>query len=166
MRYIGTKYNEFKLRETTVEDTPLILHFIKSIAEYEKMSDDVVATEETLRKSIFEDNRAKVLIAEVHGKAIGFALYFFNFSTFVGKAGLYLEDIFIEPKYRGKGYGKEIFVVLAKIAKENSCERMEWVCLNWNEPSIKFYKSFGSIPMDEWTTYRLVGDKITDLANS
>ncbi|MGG7178689.1 N-acetyltransferase family protein [Clostridium paraputrificum] len=166
MRYISTKYDEFKLRETTAQDTSLILSFIKGIAEYEKMGDEVVATEETLRKSIFQDNRAKVLIAEVYGKPIGFALYFFNFSTFIGKAGLYLEDIFIQPEYRGKGYGKEIFIVLAKIAEENSCERMEWVCLDWNKPSIKFYKSFGSIPMDEWTTYRLVGDKIKNLANS
>lgn len=166
MRYIDTKFEEFKLRETTIEDTGLILSFIKAIAEYEKMSNDVVATEETLRKSIFEDNRAKVLIAEENGEPIGFALYFFNFSTFIGKAGLYLEDIFLLPQCRGKGYGKEVFKVLAKIAVENSCERMEWVCLNWNTPSIEFYKSFGSFGMDDWTTYRLAGDKINDLANS
>ena len=166
MKYIDTKYDEFELRETTVEDTALILSFIKGIAEYEKMSNEVVATEEVLRKSIFEDNRAKVLIAEENGYPIGFALFFFNFSTFIGKAGLYLEDIFILPEYRGKGYGKEIFKVLAKIAVENSCERMEWVCLNWNEPSIKFYKGFGSVGMEEWTTYRLAGNKIEELANS
>ena len=166
MGYISTKYDEFKIRTTTVEDVSLIFSFIKGIAEYEKMLDEVVATEETLKKSIFEDNRAKVLIGEVNGEAIGFALYFFNFSTFIGKAGLYLEDIFILPEYRGKGYGKEIFRVLAKIAEENSCERIEWVCLNWNKPSIDFYKSFGSISMDDWKTYRLAGDNIKKLANS
>ena len=163
MKYIDTKYDEFKLRETTVEDTALILSFIKGIAEYEKMSNEVVATEEVLRKSIFEDNRAKVLIAEENGHPIGFALFFFNFSTFIGKAGLYLEDIFILPKYRGKGYGKEIFKVLAKIAVENSCERMEWVCLNWNEPSKKFYTGLGAIPMDEWTTFRLTEEYVREL---
>lgn len=164
MRYIDTKYDEFKLRETNVEDTSLILSFIKQIAEYEKLSNAVVATEEVLRKSIFEDKRAEVLIAEINGVAIGFALYFYNFSTFIGKAGLYLEDIYIKPEYRGKGYGKEIFKVLAKIAVDNCCERMEWVCLNWNSPSIKFYKGFGSIAMDDWTTYRLEGKRIKELA--
>ena len=160
MRYLSTNIENLKLRETTKDDVGLILNFIKAIAEYEKMSDDVVATEETLRESIFEEKRAEVLILEYDGKPIGYSLYFFNYSTFNGRAGLYLEDIFIYPEYRGRGFGKEVFKILAKIAKENKCMRMEWCCLKWNTPSIEFYKSMGAIGMDEWTTYRLTEKEI------
>lgn len=165
MKYIDTKYDEFKFRKTTVKDVPLILLFIMEIAEYEKMVDQVIATEDVLKKSIFEDNRAEVLIAEVNGEAIGYVLYCFNFSTFVGRGGLYLEDIYFRPEFRGRGYGREAFSILANIAIEKDCGRMEWVCLNWNEPSIQFYKGLGAISMDEWTTYRLDRDKIKELAS-
>lgn len=163
MEYISTRYDEFKFRKATIKDVSLILSFIKEIAEYEKMSDEVIATEETLKKSIFEDRRAEVLIAEVNGEEIGYVLYCFNFSTFVGRGGLYLEDIYFRAEYRGRGYGKEAFNVLANIAIERDCGRMEWVCLKWNKPSIKFYKSLGAISMDEWSTYRLTRDKIEEL---
>lgn len=117
-----------------------------------------------MKKSIFENNRAEVLIGELEGKVIGYVSYFYNFSTFVGREGLYLEDIFIKPEFRGKGIGKELFKVLGKLAKENGCKRMEWTCLNWNKPSINFYKSLGAIAMDEWTTYRLRESEIDNLS--
>ncbi|ATD55673.1 GNAT family N-acetyltransferase [Clostridium chauvoei] len=164
MKYYKTNIENLKLRETTIEDIPLILSLIKEIAEYEKMSHEVIATEETLKKSIFENNRAEVLIGELEGKVIGYVSYFYNFSTFVGREGLYLEDIFIKPEFRGKGIGKELFKVLGKLAKENGCKRMEWTCLNWNKPSINFYKSLGAIAMDEWTTYRLRESEIDNLS--
>lgn len=142
------------------DDTELILSFIKNLAEYEKMSDDVVADTATLEKEIFDDKKAEVLFAEVDGKEIGFALFFHNFSTFVGRSGLYLEDIYILPEYRGKGYGKAMLKKLASIAAERNCGRMEWCCLDWNKPSIDFYLSLGAKPMSEWTTYRLSGDEL------
>lgn len=142
------------------DDTELILSFIKNLAEYEKMSDDVVADTATLEKEIFDDKKAEVLFAEVDGKEIGFALFFHNFSTFVGRSGLYLEDIYILPEYRGKGYGKAMLKKLASIAAERNCGRMEWCCLDWNKPSIDFYLSLGAKPMSEWTIYRLSGDEL------
>ncbi|MDY2956105.1 MAG: GNAT family N-acetyltransferase [Lachnospiraceae bacterium] len=142
------------------DDTELILSFIKNLAEYEKMSDDVVADTATLEKEIFDDKKAEVLFAEVDGKEIGFALFFHNFSTFVGRSGLYLEDIYFLPEYRGKGYGKAMLKKLASIAAERNCGRMEWCCLDWNKPSIDFYLSLGAKPMSEWTIYRLSGDEL------
>ena len=142
------------------DDTELILSFIKNLAEYEKMSDDVVADTATLEKEIFDDKKAEVLFAEVDGKEIGFALFFHNFSTFVGRSGLYLEDIYILPEYRGKGYGKAMLKKLASIATARNCGRMEWCCLDWNKPSIDFYLSLGAKPMSEWTIYRLSGDEL------
>lgn len=142
------------------DDTELILSFIKNLAEYEKMSDDVVADTATLEKEIFDDKKAEVLFAEVDGKEIGFALFFHNFSTFVGRSGLYLEDIYILPEYRGKGYGKAMLKKLASIAAERNCGRMEWCCLDWNKPSIDFYLSLGAKPMSGWTIYRLSGDEL------
>ena len=142
------------------EDTELIFSFIKNLAEYEKMSDDVVADTATLEKEIFDDKKAEVLFAEVDGKEIGFALFFHNFSTFVGRSGLYLEDIYILPEYRGKGYGKAMLKKLASIAAARNCGRMEWCCLDWNKPSIDFYLSLGAKPMSEWTIYRLSGDEL------
>ncbi|KUY31681.1 GNAT family N-acetyltransferase [Elizabethkingia ursingii] len=158
--------NNFLIRKATEEDTPVIFSLIKQLAEYEKLSDAVITSEEELRHNIFHEGLSKVLIAEENNVPIGFALYFYNFSTFVGKAGLYLEDLFVEPTHRGKGYGKKFLVALAQIAKEKNCGRMEWSVLNWNKPSIEFYESLEAIPMNEWTIYRLTQDKIDILANS
>ena len=156
----------FTIRFAEKEDVGVILDCIKGLAEYEKMLDQVTATEEILRLWLFEKKSAEVLIGELDGKAIGFALFFHNFSTFLGKAGLYLEDIFIFPEYRNRGYGKKFFSKLAQIAKERGCGRMEWSCLDWNEPSIEFYKSLGAVSMDGWTTYRLTEDKIEKIADN
>lgn len=164
MRYYDTNIENVKLRETKEEDVALIFSFIKELAEYEKMTSDVIATEETIRESVFNNNRAEAVIIELDEKPIGFALYFYNFSTFIGRYGLYLEDLFIRKEYRGRGIGREVFKFLAKRALEQGCKRMEWACLDWNEPSIKFYKSLGAIPMDEWTVYRLTEDKIRQVA--
>ncbi|OPC31334.1 GNAT family acetyltransferase [Elizabethkingia meningoseptica] len=156
----------FSIRKATEADTPVIFSLINQLAEYEKLSDAVITSEEELRENIFHKGHAEVLIAEDHNVPVGFALYFYNFSTFVGRPGLYLEDLFVEPEQRGKGYGKKLFIELAKIAQEKNCGRMEWSVLNWNQPSIDFYKSLDAIPMDEWTVYRLTQDRIEVLANS
>ncbi len=145
----------FTIRQAKEADTELIFSLIRKLAVYEKMEDAVITSAEELREQLFVKENAQVLIAEEAGTAIGFALYFFNFSTFVGRAGLYLEDLYLEPEYRGKGYGKQLFVQLATLAKEKNCGRMEWSVLNWNTPAISFYKSLGAVPMDEWTVYRL-----------
>lgn len=146
------------------KDTGLVLEFIRGIAAYEKLLDEVVATEESLREWMFEKKLVEVIFAEAEGDTVGFALFFQNFSTFVGRAGLYLEDIFVKPQYRKKGYGKAIFRKLAQIAVERGCQRFEWVCLDWNQPSIDFYRSMGAVPMEEWTIYRLSGDAIRKVA--
>lgn len=164
MEYISTNIKEFKLRKAEKADVPVILELIKEIAVYEKMLDEVVATEESIMDSVFVKKDAEVLIGEYNGEPIGYALYFFNYSTFIGRAGFYLEDIYIKPEYRGNGIGKEIFKVLGKIAWERGCKRMEWSCLDWNEPSIKFYKGLGAVPMSGWTVYRLTDDNIQKLA--
>ena len=164
MKYYDTSIDNLKIRETSEEDCGLILSFIKEIAEYEKLSDEVVATEDILKESIFNNNRAEVVIVELDSKAVGYALYFYNFSTFNGKSGLYLEDLFIKKEFRGRGIGKEVFKFLVKKAKKEDCKRMEWSCLDWNEPSIKFYKSLGAVPMDEWTVYRLTEKEINKLS--
>ena len=155
---------QLTFRFATEKDVPLILKFIKGIAEYEKMLDEVETTEELLHEYLFEKQRAEVIFAIVDNVEVGFALFFHNFSTFVGKSGLYLEDIFVWPQYRGKGYGKAIFIQLVKIANERDCGRMEWVCLNWNQPSIDFYLSLNAKPLDEWTTYRLDKEGLKALA--
>ncbi len=151
-------------RNAEREDTPLILYFIKKLADYEKMADEVVADVDTLEDWIFDRQKAEVIFALEEGKEIGFALFFHNFSTFLGKAGIYLEDLYIEPEYRGKGYGKALLKKLAAIAVCRGCGRLEWWCLDWNKPSIDFYLSLGAQPMSEWTTYRLTGDTLKDLA--
>ncbi|MBC5623965.1 GNAT family N-acetyltransferase [Clostridium sp. NSJ-49] len=163
MRRYNTNIEGFTLRETSENDLSLILGFIKEIAEYEKLSNAVDATEESLKKYVFEKRRAEVLIVEKDENPIGYVVYFYNFSTFTGTSGLYLEDVFIRSEYRGMGLGKEIFKILGKLAREEGCKRMEWVCLNWNEPSKKFYKGLGAISMDEWTTFRLTEDYIRKL---
>ena len=146
------------------EDCSLILSFIRSLADYEKMSDQVVATEDLLKEWIFDRKKAEVLFVCEDGKEVGFALFFHNFSTFLGRAGIYLEDLFVLPAYRGKGYGKALLKRLAQITVERGCGRLEWACLDWNHPSIDFYLSLGAIPMDEWTTYRLTGDTLLEMA--
>lgn len=162
--YIHTKIEELKLKKAELEDVNLILDLIKEIATYEKMLSEVVATEESLTKSLFENKEATVLLVEAAGTIIGYVIYFFNYSTFIGRKGFYLEDIYLKEEYRGRGYGKEIFKTMGSIAYEENCERMEWTCLNWNTPSINFYKSLGAVPMSEWTVYRLTGDKIKELS--
>lgn len=144
-------------------DAALILEFIKGLAEYEKMLDEVIATEELLKEWIFEKKKAEVIFALEDGKEVGFALFFHNFSTFLGRAGIYLEDLFVKPEYRGKGYGKGLLKKLAQIALERGCGRLEWWCLDWNKPSIDFYLSLGAEPMDEWTTYRVTGENLDKL---
>jgi len=156
------KNTEFRFAER--EDAPLILRFIRSLAEYEKMADDVVATEELLREWIFEKQKAEVIFALEDGKEVGFALFFHNFSTFLGRAGIYLEDLFVLEEHRGKGYGKALLKKLAQIAVERGCGRLEWWCLDWNKPSIEFYRSLGAEPMEEWTTYRIAGETLYRLA--
>ena len=146
------------------KDCGKILDFIKQLAEYEKMSDEVVATEELLQEWIFEKQKAEVIFALENEKEVGFALFFHNFSTFLGRAGIYLEDLFVLPQYRGKGYGKGLLKQLAKITVERGCGRLEWSCLDWNKPSIDFYLSLGAVPMDEWTVYRLTGDTLIEMS--
>ena len=152
------------IRFATENDCALILHFIRDLAEYEKMADQVVASEELLREWIFEKQKAEVLFVCEEGKELGFALFFHNFSTFLGRAGIYLEDLFVLQEYRGKGYGKALLKKLAQIAVERGCGRLEWSCLDWNSPSIDFYRSLGAIPMDDWTTYRLPGETLKKLS--
>ncbi|WP_294468160.1 GNAT family N-acetyltransferase [uncultured Anaerofustis sp.] len=156
--------NKLDFRFAKEKDTKLILSFIKELAVYENMLDDVVADEATLNKWLFEKKKAEVIIGEVNNEPIGFALFFHNFSTFLGKSGIYLEDLYIREEYRKKGYGKGFLKKLAGIAKERDCGRLEWSCLDWNKPSIDFYLSLGAEPMDEWTVYRLTRDKIDILA--
>jgi GNAT superfamily N-acetyltransferase len=152
------------IRPSTVEDVPLILDFIRGIAEYEKLSHEVTATEADIRESLFGKRpAAECVLAFWDGKPSGFAVYFHNFSTFLGKAGLYLEDLFVKPEFRGKGIGKALLLHLAGIAKELRCGRFEWAVLDWNTPAIEFYKKLGAKPMDEWTVYRLAGKALEDL---
>ena len=145
-------------------DCGTILDFIKQLAEYEHMSDQVVATNELLKEWIFEKKKAEVLFACEDGTEVGFALFFHNFSTFLGRAGIFLEDLFVLPQYRGKGYGKGLLKRLAQITMERGCGRLEWACLDWNQPSIDFYLSLDAAAMDEWTTYRLTGDSLRRMA--
>ena len=153
-----------KFRYATEQDAALILDFIRDLAEYEKMSDQVVANETLLLEWIFEKKIAEVIFAMEEGKEVGFALFFHNFSTFVGRGGIYLEDLFVKPAYRGRGHGKGLIRELARIAVERGCGRMEWCCLDWNQPSIDFYRSIGAVSMDEWTTYRLSGESLENMA--
>ena len=145
------------------EDTPLILSFIRALAEYEQMADQVVADEQLLERQLFDLGGAEVLFALEDGQEVGFALFFHNFSTFLGRAGLYLEDLYVLPEHRGKGYGKALLRQLARIALHRGCGRMEWWCLDWNRPSIDFYLSLGAEPMSDWTVYRLSGETLAAL---
>jgi GNAT superfamily N-acetyltransferase len=155
------------IREATKKDVPLILSLIKELAVYEKLLHEVVATEDQLTEMLFGQKKyAEVLIANYDNENAGFALFFHNFSTFLGKPGIYLEDLYVKPQLRGKGIGKSLLLSLVKLAKERNCGRVEWAVLNWNEPSIKFYKSLGAKPMNQWTVYRLSEDEINSLNES
>lgn len=145
-------------------DTALVLEFIRDLADYEKMLDQVVANEETLREWLFTQKRAEVFFALAEGREVGFALFFYNFSTFLGRSGLYLEDLYVKPEYRKHGIGKAILKKLAQTAVERGCGRVEWWCLDWNRPSIEFYRSLGAEPMEDWTVYRLAGDALRNLS--
>lgn len=156
---------EFSIRNATGEDVPLILSFIYELAEYEKLSHEVSATEEILRNSLFGERPvAEVLIGESDGRPAAFALFFHNFSTFLGRPGIYLEDLYVRPEFRGQGIGKAMFSRLARRAKERGCGRLEWSVLDWNEDAIRFYKKLGAVPMDEWTTLQVTGAELDGLA--
>ena len=146
------------------DDVPLILNLIRALADYEHMLAQVVATEEELAYWLFEAKKAEVLFVQEQGAVVGFALFFHNFSTFLGRAGLYLEDLFVLPEHRGKGYGKGLIQALARIAVERGCGRLEWWCLDWNQPSIDFYRSLGAEAMEDWTVYRVAGATLESLA--
>ena len=154
---------QMQFRFAQEEDVGLILDFIRQLADYENLSDQVVATEDLMRHWLFEKRTAEVLFALEDGKEVGIALFFHNFSTFLGKAGIYLEDLFVLPEYRGKGYGKGLLTQLSRIACQRGCGRLEWVCLDWNQPSIDFYRSLGAESMEEWTIYRITGQTLQDL---
>ena len=162
---ISTHLKKFVIRDTTVEDSELILDFIKELAEYEQLSHEVVATIETLRETLFgEKAYAEVIIGEFEGIPVGYALFFHNFSTFTGRPGIYLEDIYVNKEMRGKGFGKCLLAYIAKLAVERNCTRVDWSVLDWNEPSIQFYQSIGAIPMEAWTVQRLHGDALLSFA--
>ncbi|MHC5375170.1 N-acetyltransferase family protein [Enterococcus sp. LJL120] len=152
------------IRRATEQDVPLILNFIKELAVYEKMLTDVTATEELLRENLFEKQRAEVIIGEVDEQPVAFALFFTNFSTFVGKPGLYLEDLFVKPEFRGAGFGQQILAYLANLAVARDYGRFEWVVLDWNQPSIDFYQKMGAVAMDEWRIFRVSGPALEKLA--
>jgi len=155
----------FTIRFATEEDVPTVLRFIRDLAIYERLEHLVVATEEIIRDTVFGARRyAEVLIGEIDGDPAGFALFFHNFSTFLGRPGIYLEDLFVRPEFRGKGYGKALLARLAELAIERNCGRVEWAVLDWNTPSIEFYKSIGAVPMDDWRIFRLRGEALEKLA--
>lgn len=162
---IKTRIEHVTFRLAQSEDVGLVLKFIKELADYEELLHEVVATEEILMETIFEKKAAEVVIVEYDEKPIGFALFFHNFSTFLGRPGLYLEDLYIRAEMRGRGIGKLLLAYLAKLARDRNCGRLEWWCIDWNTPSIDFYKSLGAIPMDEWTVYRITGKALIDLAD-
>lgn len=162
---MNNKLDDIKVRFAEESDVPIILEFIKELAKYENMADEVVATEEILMDSLFERYDAEVILGEYENKPVAFALFFRNFSTFLGRAGIYLEDIYVKPEMRGKGVGSIMLAFLAKIAVDRKCSRLEWQCLDWNEPAIGFYKQIGALPMDEWTGYRLHDKKLVKVAS-
>jgi GNAT superfamily N-acetyltransferase len=157
--------SNFQIRRATERDVPVILSFIRQLAEYERLSHEAVMTEDILRDSLFGSRpAAEVLLGYLGDGPVAFAVFFHNFSTFLGRSGLYLEDLFVIPEMRGKGFGRALLVELAKIARERRCGRFEWSVLDWNEPAIKFYKAIGAVPMDEWTVFRVTGEALKRLA--
>ena len=164
---INTAIPKFTMRFANKDDVGQILAFIKELAEYEKLAHEVVATEESLAKTLFADRKvAEVILGFYDGEAVGFMLFFHNYSTFLAKPGIYLEDLYVKPEMRGKGIGKTMLSYLAKVAKERDCGRLEWWVLNWNKPAIDFYQSLQAEPMDEWTVFRLSDETLDDLANN
>lgn len=161
---IDTQMKDFNLRFADIKDIPLILGLIKELADYEKMLPEVVATEELLTESLFERKMAEVIIGEFKNEPVSFALFFHNFSTFLGRPGLYLEDLYVKPEARGKGIGKIMLSFLAKLAIERKCGRLEWWCLDWNKPSVRFYKQLGAVPMEDWTVFRVTNETLVKLA--
>jgi GNAT superfamily N-acetyltransferase len=162
---IPTQIPGFTIRVAVEEDVPLILSFIMGLAAYEKLSHEVSATEELLRETLFKSRQvAEVLLGEYRGEPVGFALFFHNYSTFLGRPGIYLEDLFVKPEMRGRGFGKVLFAYLARLATERKCGRVEWAVIDWNAPAIRFYKRLGAVAMDEWTVYRLTGEALEKLA--
>ncbi len=158
---------DFEIRPARVEDVPVILQLIRDLATYERAPDEVTATEEQLVDVLFGERPAAEVLLALEGQSpVGFAVYFYNFSTWLGRPGLYLEDLFVKPEKRGKGYGRALLVELAKFARDRGCGRMEWAVLNWNEPAIKFYRALGAKPMDEWTVFRLTPEEIAKLADA
>ena len=161
-----TAIADFRIEQAEESDVPLILSFIKELADYERLSHEVVATEELLKETLFgEHAAAEVLIGYYKDTPVCFALFFHNVSTFLGRRGLYLEDLYVKPQWRGRGLGRAMLVHLARLARERNCGRFEWAVLDWNEPAIKFYRNLGALPMDEWTTFRLTGDALDRLAD-
>jgi GNAT superfamily N-acetyltransferase len=155
------------IRPATPDDTPIIAGLIRALAEYERLAHEVTFDEAELREHLFGERRfAEVILAEHESEVVGFALFFHNFSTFLGKPGIYLEDLFVQPEHRGAGHGRALLAALARIAVERGCGRLEWSVLDWNEPSIAFYRSLGAVPMDEWTTYRLTGEPLVTLSHA
>jgi GNAT superfamily N-acetyltransferase len=161
---VNTRLDQFTLKFAKPEDTPLILHMIRELAEYEKLLPEVKATAEILHDSLFVRKMAEVIIGEYKEEPVSFALFFHNFSTFLGLPGIYLEDLYVRPEMRGRGIGKVMLSYLAKLAVERKCGRLEWWCLDWNEPSVRFYKHLGAIPMEDWTVYRMSGAQLEKLA--
>jgi len=156
---------DFSIRPASEKDVPLILSFIKQLADYERLSHEVAASEESLRSTLFGKHRyAEGVIGEYQKQPIAFALFFHNYSTFLGRPGIYLEDLFVSPEMRGKGFGRMMLVYLARLAKERNCGRLEWWVLDWNDPAIQFYKDLGAIPMNEWTVFRVTGETLDQLA--
>ena len=157
----------FEICDATIADVPIILQLIRDLATYERAPNDVIATEKSLHEVLFgAEPAAKVVIAFENTEPVGFAVYFFNFSTWLGRPGLYLEDLFVKPEMRGRGYGRALLVHLAKIARDHNCGRMEWAVLTWNEPAIQFYKKLGAVPQEDWRVFRLTSDRIAELAES
>ncbi len=162
---LATSVSDFTIRSTSADDCALILSFIQELADFEKLSHEVVASAETLKESLFgEHHYAEVMIGEYQGIAVCYSLFFHNFSTFTGRPGIYLEDIYVKPDMRGKGFGKLMLAYIAKLAVERRCTRVEWSVLDWNEPAIQFYRSIGATPMDGWTVQRLDGSELTEFA--
>ena len=165
--FLSNQVTNFQIRQATEQDVPLVLSFIRQLAEYERLSHEAVMTEEILRRSLFGPRPfAEVLLGYADEKPVAFAVFFHNFSTFLGRPGLYLEDLFVIPEMRGHGFGKAMLVELAGIARERNCGRFEWSVLDWNESAIGFYKKLGAVPMDEWTIMRVTGEALERLANT
>ncbi|RPJ02506.1 MAG: GNAT family N-acetyltransferase [Deltaproteobacteria bacterium] len=159
--------SDFRIREAAEEDVALILQFIKKLAHYERLSHEVSATEQILRENLFGERKvAEIILAEYQNRPVGFALYFHNFSTFLGKPGIYIEDLFVDENYRGRGFGYALFVYIVRLARQRDCGRIEWAVLDWNTPAIKFYQDLGAVPMNDWITYRLTGEALRKLAGT